>query len=95
MNNCICIKLMFFQLFAQVYHKASIHCTHDSLNTTLKWFCRSELLESSETRMILDNGTLEFMFLIDNVDLSMCTCTCSVLCVFAWAGEHTPHVYEK
>ena len=49
---------------------ASIHCAHESSNTTLKWFRGSAELDLGTTRTIHPNGTLEFTFLIDNVDLS-------------------------
>ena len=49
---------------------ASIHCAHDFLDTIVTWFRGSTELTSGETRTIHDNGTLEFTFLIDGVDLS-------------------------
>ena len=52
---------------------ASIHCGHDSPNTNntdVTWFRESVELAFGGNRTILDNGTLEFTFLIDNVDLS-------------------------
>ena len=49
---------------------ASIHCAHNYPNTTLKWFRGSAELTPGGNIIIHDNGTLEFMFLIDNVDLS-------------------------
>ena len=49
---------------------ASIHCSHDSPDTTVTWFRNSTELNLDGTRILHDNGTLEFTFLIDNVDLS-------------------------
>ena len=49
---------------------ASIHCAHDSPNTNLTWFRDSVKIVPGGTRILHANGTLEFTFLIDNVDLS-------------------------
>ena len=49
---------------------ASIHCAHDSPNTTLKWFRGSVELDLGTSRIIHDNGTLEFTILISGFDLS-------------------------
>ena len=49
---------------------ASIHCAHDSPDTTVTWFRESIELTPDGTRILHDNGTLEFTVLIDNVDLS-------------------------
>ena len=48
----------------------SIHCAYDYPNTTVTWFRGSAELTPGENRIVHDNGTLEFTFLIDNVDLS-------------------------
>ena len=49
---------------------ASLHCAHNSPNTTLSWYRESTQVTSSGTRTIHDNGTLEFHPLIANVDLT-------------------------
>ena len=49
---------------------ASLHCAHDSPDINVTWFRESEKLISGGTRILHDNGTLEFTLLIDNVDLS-------------------------
>ena len=48
----------------------SLHCAHDSPNTTLLWYRGSEQVISSGTRTIHLNGTLEFNPLIANADLT-------------------------
>ena len=49
---------------------ASINCSHDTPNTTLTWFRNGELLTYGDTRMLHDNGTVEFKPLIADVDVS-------------------------
>ena len=49
---------------------ASLHCVHDSPNTTLSWYRGSTQVTSGSTRTIHDNGTLEFNPLIANADLT-------------------------
>ena len=49
---------------------ASLHCAHDSPNTTLSWYRESIQITDGGTRTIHDNGTLEFHPLIANVDLT-------------------------
>ena len=49
---------------------ASLHCAHNSPNTTLSWYRGSQQVTSGSTRTIHDNGTLEFHPLIANVDLT-------------------------
>ena len=49
---------------------ASLHCAHESPNTTLSWYRGSQQVTSSGTRTIHDNGTLEFHPLIANADLT-------------------------
>ena len=49
---------------------ASLHCAHDSPNTTLSWYRGSEVVVNGITRIIHDNGTLEFHPLIANADLN-------------------------
>ena len=48
----------------------SLHCAHDSPNTTLSWYCGSQQVLSGGTRTIYPNGTLEFHPLIANADLT-------------------------
>ena len=50
---------------------ASLHCAHDSPNTTLTWYRGSVQITSGTTRTIYDNGTLEFHPLIANADLTV------------------------
>ena len=49
---------------------ASLHCAHDSSNTTVTWYRGSQQVTSGGTRTIHPNGTLEFHTLIANADLS-------------------------
>ena len=49
---------------------ASLHCAHDSPNTTVIWYRGSVQITNGTTRTIHDNGTLEFDPLIANVDLT-------------------------
>ena len=49
---------------------ASLHCAHESPNTTLSWYRGSEQVMSDMTRTIHANGTLEFNPLIANADLT-------------------------
>ena len=49
---------------------ASLHCAHDSPNTTLTWYRNSVQITSGTTRTIHGNGTLEFHPLIANADLT-------------------------
>ena len=49
---------------------ASLHCAHNSPNTTLTWYRGSVQIFSGTTRMIHANGTLEFRPLIANADLT-------------------------
>ena len=49
---------------------ASLHCAHNSPNTTVTWYRESTQITSSDNRTIHDNGTLEFNPLIANVDLT-------------------------
>ena len=49
---------------------ASLHCAHNSPNTTLSWYRGSTQVISDMTRTIHDNGTLEFNPLIANADLT-------------------------
>ena len=49
---------------------ASLHCAHNSPNTTLSWYRGSEVVVNDNTRTIHSNGTLEFHPLIANADLN-------------------------
>ena len=49
---------------------ASIHCSHDTPNTTLVWFCNGVALTYTDTRILHDNGTVEFRPLIALIDVS-------------------------
>ena len=49
---------------------ASLHCAHDSPNTTVTWYRGSQQVTSGGTRTIHPNGTLEFNPLIANADLT-------------------------
>ena len=49
---------------------ASIHCTHETPNTTLTWYRNGEPLENDSTRIFHNNGTLEFRPLIDYADVT-------------------------
>ena len=49
---------------------ASLHCAHNSPNTTLSWYRGSTQITNDDTRTVHDNGTLEFHPLIANVDLT-------------------------
>ena len=49
---------------------ASLHCSHDSPNTTLSWYRGTTKITNDGTRTIHDNGTLEFHPLIANADLT-------------------------
>ena len=50
--------------------RASLHCVHNSPNTTLSWYRGSQQVTSDVTRTIHPNGTLEFNPLIANADLT-------------------------
>ena len=51
--------------------RASLHCAHDSPNTTVTWYQGStQITSDGGTRTIHDNGTLEFHPLIANADLT-------------------------
>ena len=49
---------------------ASIHCSHDTPNTTLVWFRNGVALTYTDTRILHNNGTVEFRPLIALVDVS-------------------------
>ena len=49
---------------------ASIHCSHDTPNTTLVWFRNGVALTYTDTRILHDNGTVEFRPLIALVDVT-------------------------
>ena len=49
---------------------ASIHCAHDSPNTTLTWYRDSVQINSGGTRIIHANGTLQFRPVIADADLT-------------------------
>ena len=49
---------------------ASLHCAHNSTNTTHTWYRGSVQITSGSTRTIYDNGTLTFHPLIANADLT-------------------------
>ena len=49
---------------------ASLHCAHNSTNTTLLWYRESERIFFGATRTIHPNGTLEFHPFIANADLT-------------------------
>ena len=50
---------------------ASLHCAHNSVNTTVTWYRGTTQIMSGGTRTIHDNGTLEFHPLVANADLTM------------------------
>ena len=50
--------------------RASLHCAHNSPNTTLSWYRGSQEVITMNTRTIHDNGTLEFNPLIADADLT-------------------------
>ena len=50
---------------------ASIHCTHNSPNTTLSWYRNGVPMVYDATRILHDNGTLEFRPLIDRADVTV------------------------
>ena len=50
--------------------RASLHCAHDSPNTTVTWYRGSMQITSGYTRTIYPNGTLDFNPLIANADLT-------------------------
>ena len=49
---------------------ASIHCSHETPDTTLTWFRDGKPLNYTNNRILLDNGTVEFRALIAMVDVS-------------------------
>ena len=49
---------------------ASIHCSHNTPNTTLVWFRNGVALTYPDTRILHDNGTVQFKPLIARVDVS-------------------------
>ena len=50
---------------------ASLHCAHNSTNTTHTWYRGSVQITSGFTRIIHDNGTLTFNPLIASADLTV------------------------
>ena len=49
---------------------ASIHCSHNSVNTTVTWFRNGVPLTYTANRILRDNGTVEFRPLIAAVDVT-------------------------
>ena len=49
---------------------ASIHCSHNSSNTMVTWYRNGVPLTYTGTRILYDNGTVEFRPLIALVDVS-------------------------
>ena len=50
---------------------ASIHCTHETPDTTLTWYRNGVVVTYDSTRRLHSNGTLEFRPLIDRADVSV------------------------
>ena len=55
--------------FQPVY--ASIHCAHESPDTTLTWYRNGVAVTYDATRILHNNGTLEFRPLIDRADVTV------------------------
>ena len=49
---------------------ASIHCSHNSSNTTVTWYRNGAPLTYTDTRILYDNGTVEFRPLLAPIDVT-------------------------
>ena len=49
---------------------ASIHCSHNTPDTTLTWYRDDEPLTYTSNRVLLDNGTVEFRTLLAMIDVN-------------------------
>ena len=50
---------------------ASIHCSHDSPNTTLTWYRDGLPMVYDANRILHPNGTIEFRVLLERADVSV------------------------